>query len=380
MRNVVTVRGPPNGDFVQGYCGIPATRPSIAGIVEIRPHSYSPLPHITHVSLALLRTDLIQMPSPGTGLSIHKKQETATVREALLYKCLYGNGEPLTSMDLPFNVVLPGGNELPPASLALSTRACETHYMLTAKIHEEKPGPYTLSSTVPVIICRFDTLSCFGMFGPTSASKSGTDHVVTVQLDLHRSAFGPGDLITGVLKIGGNPDWPSKMKKARLRKISYQVDEILQFNPAGDSQASRKYKIAERIYELNKGFDDGDQVHSFELSFPAVDRRDASGLLPRLDPGPFTGFTTKSTMYEISYNLAIVVKLTNAKDVMLEQRLTICPWDAEECKAALVGIERAVDTVRNMQTQRAQNHSASIANARREASREVRGPKRLEIM
>jgi len=341
MSAVVAIRGLPNKDLIVGYHGITATKARMEGTVEIRAVGLNSSMELSRVVLHLQKVEHIHLLSNHTGLTALKREETTLLCDSLIYKCPLNNTEPVSYKRIPFSMHLPQGEQLLCGSISLPNRCCETTYTLIAKAHLERGPIYEAS--VPVFVPRFDLLSCFGMYSvPVTKQQLSSDHIVSVRVTLPKTAFGPSDTLPVLVTVAANPDWPSKAKKVKVRKISVKVHETLTFDPQGAVPIVRQKLLAQTSSEPNKSLAGGAFETDINLCLPSFDRRDANGFFARQAFVPNAGFSTTATLYSIQFSLLTTVKLVSAKDVPVNHEIKICPWSSEECEQFVDGIEQSL--------------------------------------
>ncbi|KAF1981209.1 arrestin domain conatining protein [Aulographum hederae CBS 113979] len=354
----VRVSGPPNSNFLVGYPGISATLPRIEGKVEIRPSVLVSPVLVSLVTIALHRRETIH-PSADSVTKKHlaapRKEITDIVgKEMLLYRTPAGkDSESVLSMDLPFVIFIPygrGGEEVarrvPPASIQLPSRTAETYYELVVTVqsgHQEQK-----KYAFPVPISRYDTLSTFGMYNRPESMERVTDHLVTLGISLPRWSYGPLDPVSVYIRLSPNPDWLSKAKRVTIQKITVGIDEEIVFNHEGDEPTRKVKTLAKTTQSVGVKMPEAGYFTNLGLVFPAKDLRDSDGVVPRGRglQGAFpmyavSGFTTTGTLYKIEYFLTVKATMSSARDILLRQRIVVCPFDHAGCKEEMEAIEQA---------------------------------------
>lgn len=221
------------------------------------------------------------------------------------------------SMDLPFVIFIPygrGGQEvsrrIPAASLQLPSRTAETYYEIVVAVQQ---GPSDQRKyAFPVPICRYDTLSTFGMYNRPETAEKVTDHLVTLGISLPRGSYGPLDPISVYVRLSPNPDWLTKARKVTINKITIGIDEEITYNHEGDEPQRKVKTIIKRTESVGAKLPDVGWAANLGLVFPAKDTRDADGILPRgkaaFPAYAVSGFTTTASLYKIEYYLTIKVR------------------------------------------------------------------------
>ncbi|GAM34774.1 hypothetical protein TCE0_015r02569 [Talaromyces pinophilus] len=356
MAAFVRVSGPPNGNFLIGYPGISATLPRVEGRVEIRPSVGITAPvNISLVTICLQRKETIH-PSADSVTKKHlappRKEVIELVgKEMLLFRCPAGREyEEVMSMDLPFVLFIPygrGGQEvsrrIPAASLQLPSRTAETFYEIVVTVQQGQSDQRKYGFPVP--ICRYDTLSTFGMYNRPETAEKVTDHLVTLGISLPRGSYGPLDPVSVYVRLSPNPDWLAKARKVTINKITIGIDEEIIYNHEGDEPQRKVKTIIKRTESVGTKLSDVGWAANLGLVFPAKDTRDADGILPRgkaaFPSYAVTGFTTTASLYKIEYYLTVKAHLISARDIVIRQPIVVCPIDHAGCKEEMEAIEQS---------------------------------------
>jgi hypothetical protein len=294
----------------------------VEGRVEIRPSVGITAPvNISLVTICLQRKETIH-PSADSVTKKHlappRKEVIELVgKEMLLFRCPAGREyEEVISMDLPFVLFIPygrGGQEvsrrIPAASLQLPSRTAETFYEIVVSVQQ---GPSDQRKYgFPVPICRYDTLSTFGMYNRPETAEKVTDHLVTLGISLPRGSYGPLDPVSVYVRLSPNPDWLAKARKITINKITIGIDEEITYNHEGDEPQRKVKTIIKRTESVGTKLSDVGWAANLGLVFPAKDTRDADGILPRgkaaFPSYAVNGFTTTASLYKIEYYLTVKV-------------------------------------------------------------------------
>ncbi|CRG83883.1 Arrestin family protein 1 [Talaromyces islandicus] len=356
MAAFVRVSGPPNGNFLVGYPGISATLPRIEGKVEIRPSVGITAPvNISLVTVCLQRRESIHPSADSVTkkrLAAPRKEITELVgKEMLLFRCAAGRDyEEVISMDLPFMLFIPYGRgaqessrKVPAASLQLPSRTAETYYEIVVSVQQ---GPSEQKKySFPVPICRYDTLSTFGMYNRPETSEKVTDHLVTLGISLPRWSYGPLDPVSAYVRLSPNLDWLSKAKKVTINKLTIGIDEEIVYNHEGDESTRKVKTLVKRTETVGIKLPENGYSTNLGLVFPTKDLRDSDGILPRgkmaFPSYAVTGFTTTASLYKIEYYLTVKAHLTSARDIVIRQPIVVCPIDHAGCREEMEAIEHS---------------------------------------
>lgn len=272
-------------------------------------------------------------------------------KEFLLYRCpARREFEEIVAMDLPFVLFIPFGKagleltrRLPPASLQLPNRTAETCYELVVTVHHSASEQRQYLRPIP--LQRFDTLSTFGMFNRVESYRTTTDHLVTLDVRLPRTSYGPSDPVTVQIQLLPNLDYLHKARRVTIQKVTIQIEEEVVYNHEGDEPQTKTKVLQRRSQTVNIKMPDGGWLTSLGLVFPHRDLRDSEGFLPC--PNPYfpmyaiSGFTTIASLYKIDYYLLVKAHLTSAKDIVFRQRIIVCPFDHSECRTEMESISKA---------------------------------------
>ena len=233
-----------------------------------------------------------------------------------LFQCPPGKPyENVLAMDLPFVLFIPftrAGDDIvkvPPASLQLPSRVAETFYELVVSVQE---GHRDLKKhAFPVPLCRYDTLSTFGMYNRPASQERISDHVVTLGTSLSRWSFGPNDPVEIFVRLTPNPDWMSKARRVSISRIVATIEEQVTFNPEGDEPTTKTNKLISKKEVISQKLPEKGYMATINLTFPAKDLRDGDGFLPRGKPAfpmhTVAGFTTTASLYKIEYFVSVKV-------------------------------------------------------------------------
>ncbi|KAI9847107.1 MAG: hypothetical protein M1837_003225 [Sclerophora amabilis] len=356
MTAFVRVSGLPNSNFLVGYPGISATLPRIEGKVEIRPAEGISAPvSISLITIALIRRETIHPFADSMTkrhLAAPRKDISDIVgKEMLLFRCTPGKEyENVFSMDLPFVIFIPfgrGGEEvgrrIPPASIQLPFRTAETFYELVVTVQQSHQEQRKYSKPIP--ISRYDTLSTFGMYNRPESKECVSDHLVTLGISLPRWSYGPLDPVSVYIKISPNPDYLSKAKRVSIQKITICIEEEITYNHEGDEPSKKVNRLAKQTQAIGVKVPEAGYFTNLGLVFPAKDRRNSDGVIPRGKQAfpmfPVSGFTSRGTLYRIDFFLTVKAHLTSAKDITLRQPIIVCPLDHAGCKEEMSAIEQA---------------------------------------
>lgn len=172
------------------------------------------------------------------------------------------------------------------------------------------------------------------------------DHVVEMEIQLPRTSYGPGDLISCHATLTGNPDWEARVKKVRAEKLIMWIEQIVTYRLQQDVPCqSRTKKIAETKWDFGgMKLIDKPLTQRLTLPFPSPDLRDKSGLVKTSDSLSTTGgyFTTQCKLYSVEYQVIIKATFKGAKDIICTTPIVASQYNLATSQVILENIESAV--------------------------------------
>lgn len=293
----VKLKGLANEDLVQGFPGVPATWPRIAGTVELRvlpqgkdSSRIAPV-DVLSVSVALFRTDSIVVPSHRPSVAAQKREKSFLVtRQKEIYRKDLnepGGTGPVFALDVPFTLSFPT-NKPPTASMSLSKtlestyNAIVTVEVMSTVTHQ----PVSTSYQFPVRVKRFDTLRTFGTYKqPIAGEQPSSDHLVSLEWSLPVSAYGPGDTIGISLKAEPNRDWP-KSKKVKMKRVSVELVQKTRYMVALDDPNAPNSNAASNTNTPNASTNSAPNHHSASNSVASNSSGVPSSSIPHNSNNP----------------------------------------------------------------------------------------------
>ncbi|KAK9480791.1 hypothetical protein V1514DRAFT_324469 [Lipomyces japonicus] len=346
---VISIRGPPNSDFVLGYPGIDASWPRIVGIVEVRSNNGRPF-KLRSLDLQLYRTETIYVQTGKLGISQTKRQESYPVgKKVELFKPgqIQSSSATFLSLELRFVYTLPFGENQLSSSICIP-KVAESIYRLYATAVEDSGSKDDQRAYAPVTIVRYDTMSSFLEFQRAKTLQvESIDSIVVQRVTLQRTSFGPGDSIVMVVSILPNLDWKYKSKKVKVQSITLKVEEVIVFSLRGDDPASRSRTLLGEKIAVN-GEKLGEDGYSVEIttSFPVSTSRGKDGVVITEEngyPNILTpAFTSSASLYSITYFIVVGSKLSNCKDIEMRIPITVTPFDSVICDAILEPLNESI--------------------------------------
>lgn len=298
--------------------------------------------NISNVKIALYRIDAVQ----STSINSSRREQSYKVGDDQhLYQAPPGKkAEEFMGMDLPFRVLLPKSQ---PGSISLAKGAVETTYRLYVSVtlaRSQKP----VFEYFPVRIKRYDKLSLFRKYStPREGKVVSPDHIVDLDYLLNQTSFGPGDTITGHVRIKPNPDWPTRSRKVKIQKLSVQIIELITFTLEGEQPVEKKRKFEKHVLAQDIRLSEvAGKLHKIVIDFPSSEIRNRDGVVPQQDQSlpldSCNGFTTTTQTYKIEYFVVIKANFSHCKDVSIDQPIVVTPFDHVMCMSLKKAIEDAV--------------------------------------
>lgn len=257
--------------------------------------------------------------------------------------------EELYAVDLPFILPLPV-NKPVPASISILKGTIETTYQLFVTVIYGKGMEHHIG--FPIRIKRYDTLSTFGTYQvPIVKNVTSDDHMVTFEYSLPASSFGPTDTVTAFVKISPNLDYP-KAKKVKLLRVTMQVLQLVQFKL--EEPVEKRHRLFKLGKQLDLKLDERGWTDELSFEFPKLDLRDKDGLIDKekqdIPTVSRNGFTTQSSLYRVEYVLVLKARFSHAKDIEIEQPITVTPFDHTTCVSFMRSVAACVEYVNRVNT------------------------------
>lgn len=304
---------------------------------------------ISSVTIALYRIDSIQQ----TSINNSKREQSYKVgEEQHLYQPPAGKkAEDFMGMDLPFRLLLPNSQ---PGSISLAKGAVETTYRLYVSVtlaRSQKP----VFEYFPVRVRRYDKLSLFRKYStPREGKFVSPDHIIDLDYLLNQTSFGPGDTITGHVRIKPNPDWPARSRKVKIQKLSVQIVELITFTLEGEQPVEKKRKFEKHVLAQDVRLSEvAGKLYNINIDFPSSEARNRDGVVPQQDQSlpldSCNGFTTSTQTYNIKYFVVIKANFSHCKDVSIDQPITVTPFDHVMCMSLKKAIEDAVSEAKTLE-------------------------------
>ncbi|KLO18592.1 hypothetical protein SCHPADRAFT_844897 [Schizopora paradoxa] len=307
----ITLRPPPNVEFIRGYPGIPAghDRPhaEVTGTIELRLGASGVKAKWVQVELRKVET----LPGGGQANTFYDYIGPSPVK-------VWGSNEEfalLQTQDFPFSIRIP---ESVPPSIALEKNA-GIKYELVAKVcMKGKKGIFrkaanpTLSTMTPIVIDKHELHSTWPVY-----SQPDSRHVVedrlTLTVDRTHTCYGPGDRISVNVMFRNDA-----ITVIDLRSFEFALKETVIFR-AGPHAVNRKggpqvkvTAIGEQRIPMNRTVYGG-QHHRAELSCVVPQSHN-------------TTTVNAARHIDITYSLVVKAVLGSGKPLLMELPVTISNW------------------------------------------------------
>ncbi|KAH8117396.1 hypothetical protein DFH11DRAFT_1851743 [Phellopilus nigrolimitatus] len=307
----ITLRPPPNVEFVEGYPGIPAghDRPhaEVRGTIELRLGAQGTKAKWVRVELKKVET----LPGGGQSNTFYDfvGQSPVKVWEA------DGDWRLLHTQDFPFAIRIP---ESIPPSIALEKGAGIKYELNATLCMKGKKGWFfkkldpTLSTSHPIIIDKHELHSTWPVYAQPE-SRHVVDELLMLTVDRTHTCYGPGDKVK-VLATFRNDGIPA----AALRAFEFLLKETVIFR-AGPHVSGKKgapqvhvAPIGEQKVPVNKTVYQGQQ-HRAELGC--------------FIPQTHTTTTVSAARHiDIAYSINVKAVLATGKPLLMELPVTVSNW------------------------------------------------------
>ncbi|CAM9024020.1 unnamed protein product [Wickerhamomyces anomalus] len=328
---------PSNKSMVQGCPG-----PVLVGTLEIRSGTGLPVP-LESIELRFVTIDTLKnKPHREIPVSLRKVN----------YETKYPINDRVISVDIPFTIGIK--NDIGPT--AESAKFGSTTHKLEATAISTGTKNNVKTFEFPVVITTYDTLPLYRQFNePISRVVDSKDTHVMVEYSLPSSAIGPGEDLVINTKISTNPTSKKLVDRVKLKKITMEIVEI--FDCRCDRSFIKEALIAQKSQDYDglylgvKGFS-----NQFSITFNPNRNNKYSLFLKHQDPKLLTKvqqthptndlkpliierqqnpiplthhqpLTKRSNYFSTYYELRVKCKFSHAKDVEIQQPITIAPFD-----------------------------------------------------
>lgn len=268
------------------------------------------------------------------------------------YETKYSINDRVISVDIPFTIGIK--NDIGPtaesAKFGLTTHKLEVTAISTGTKNNLKTFEF------PVVITTYDTLPLYRQFNePISRVVDSKDTHVMVEYSLPSSAVGPGEDLVINTKISTNPTSKKLIDRVKLKKITIEIVEV--FDCRCDRSFIKEALVTQKTQDYDglylgvKGYSNQFSIvfnpnrnNKYSLFLKQQDPRlltkpqqshHSNELKPLIiehqqDPIPLTHhqpLTKHSNYFSTYYELRVKCKFSQAKDVEIQQPITIAPFD-----------------------------------------------------
>ncbi|PCH37906.1 hypothetical protein WOLCODRAFT_148865 [Wolfiporia cocos MD-104 SS10] len=315
----LTLRPPPNIDFVQGYPGIPPGPPdrsqaAVKGAIEVRVGAQAVKAKWVRIELRRVET----LPGGGVANTFYDfvGQSPISVWQA---NEEYGM---LEQQDFPFYIRIP---ESIPPSIALekgALHAAGIKYELIATVcvkgkkglfRRDKPSLSSTSTTI--IIDKHELHSTWPIYQQPE-KRSHEQGGVTLTVDRERTCYGPGDRIVVLATVRTDA-----LHTGILRGFEFALREAMVFTPKRGAPLRRESTIGEQKVPVNVTLYGGMQ-HRAELTTTI--------------PADHTTATINTARHiDVTYTLAVKALMNTGQDVALELPVIVSNWPRHVSQQAM---------------------------------------------
>lgn len=268
------------------------------------------------------------------------------------YETKYTINDRVISVDIPFTIGIK--NDIGPtaesAKFGTTTHKLEVTAISTGTKNNLKTFEF------PVVITTYDTLPLYRQFNePISRVVDSKDTSVMVEYSLPSSAIGPAEDLVVNMKLSTNPTNKRLVDKVKLKKITLEIVEV--FDCRCDRSFIKEALVATKSQEYDgmylgvKGYSNQFSItfnpnrnNKYSLFLKQQDPKllsksqqnyPTNDLKPLIidhqqDPIPLTHhqpLTKRSNFFSTYYELRVKCKFSHAKDVEIQQPITIAPFD-----------------------------------------------------
>ncbi|KAK7693938.1 hypothetical protein QCA50_003512 [Cerrena zonata] len=309
----ITLRPPPNIDFVQGYPGIPSGAPdrpqaAVKGAIEFRVNGQ------VGIKAKWVRVELRKVETlPGGGL-MNTFFDFVGQSPISVWQSNEEYNE-LTSMDFPFYIRIP---ESIPPSIALEKGAGVKYELIATICVKGKKGflrrdkPNILSQSTPIVIDKHELHTTWPVYTQPEGRKLTLDNV-TLTVERTHTCYGPGDKITVMAAVKSE-----SLNTVILRGFEFSLRETTVFRsgpntPGKKGQPQIKVTtIAEQKVPVNATLYGGTH-HKAELTVSV--------------PSHHTSTTLNSARHiDINYVLVVKALMGTGKPLSMELPVIVSNW------------------------------------------------------
>ncbi|KAH9952060.1 hypothetical protein B0H21DRAFT_11849 [Amylocystis lapponica] len=308
----LTLRPPPNIEFVQGYPGIPPGAPdrpqaAVKGAIEVRVGPQGVKAKWVRIELRKVET------LPGGGLAntffdFVGQSPISVWQSSDEYSML-------DTQDFPFYIRIP--ESLPP-SIALEKGAGIKYELIATVCIKGKKGllrrdkPSIVATASPIIIDKHELHSTWPVYSQPD-NRTHSQDGVTLTVDRSHTCYGPGDRIVVMATVK-----PDNLHTAILRGFEFTLRETTVFR-AGPHTSNRKGMAQTKVTAI------GEQKVPVNVTLYGGNQHKAE--LTVVMPSHHTSATLNSARHiDITYVLVVKALMGTGQPVILELPVVISNW------------------------------------------------------
>lgn len=364
-------------NIVHGCPGVSRSVPRVEAVIELRPSNGTPF-YLRSVGIEIKTVQKVTISSAIGGSEFLGEQKV--YENPSVFRPPVGEfAERVLGLDLP--VIIPLPRDITPSGQSSNWSATTSHYLvLRVSCGDSYNNEMNFMELFAFPVILFDTLPIYRQFNETvSETRISDDNHVEIDLSMPLSSVGPLDDVIALVRLRTNPLSNSNKKNLKLKFLTLQIKEVIEFHEGG--LPARKEK---KLHSESKSFSSSDGslnslgiTHEFRCKFPyendflktftnkktlgyeddTNDRHYVTSAfvgekIEKVHEGvPLThiqGFTTRGKLYSISYEIIIKAKLSLAKDIVLTTPITVCPFDRDASEYLLPWIMNECERAKTM--------------------------------
>ncbi|KAI0705881.1 hypothetical protein BC835DRAFT_1403695 [Cytidiella melzeri] len=317
----LTLRPPPNVDFVQGYPGIPPGAPdrpqaAVKGAIEVRVGPAGVKAKWVRIELRKIET------LPGGGLA-NTFFDFVGQSPLNLWQS-QGEYSPLSTQDFPFYIRIP---ESIPPSIALEKGAGVKYELIATLCIKGKKGFFrrdkhvVISTSAPIIVDKHELHSTWPVYAQPETRNISQDGV-TLTVDRTHTCYGPGDRISVNATVKSDT-----AHTVILRGFEFALRETTVFRPGGTASGKRSAPqvkmniVGEQKVPVNATLYGG-AMHKAELAVTIPERHTTTTL-------------NAARHIDITYVLTVRALLSTGQPIMMDLPVIISNWPKSVSVAAV---------------------------------------------
>ncbi|KAI0345231.1 hypothetical protein BDW22DRAFT_1354138 [Trametopsis cervina] len=317
----LTLRPPPNVDFVQGYPGIPPGAPdrpqaAVKGAIEVRVGPAGVKAKWVRIELRKIET----LPGGGLGNTYFDFVGQSPIN---LWQA-QGDHSPLSTQDFQFYIRIP---ESIPPTIALERGAGIKYELIATLCIKGKKGlfrrdkPVVLSTTAPIIIDKHELHSTWPVYAQPEM-RNLTQDGVTLTIERTHTCYGPGDRISVNATVKSDA-----LHTVILRGFEFALRETMVFRAGGNASGKKgapqvkASTVGEQKVPVNATLYGG-TMHKAELAVTIPERHTTTTL-------------NAARHIDITYVLTVRALLSSGQPIMMDLPVIISNWPKSVSVAAV---------------------------------------------